>query len=93
LRRQGRLVEPALSQALAAKPSLEAAQRIELLLGEFGNEEFGLTGERLRTHRAVQFLEIVGTPEARRVLERLATGAERAAETQLARSALLRLPK
>jgi WD40 repeat protein len=93
LRRQGRLVEPALRQAVEAKPSLEVLRRIERLLAELGNEEIGLTGERLRTHRAVHLLEIVGTPEARRVLERLATGAEGAAETQMARAALLRLPK
>jgi WD40 repeat protein len=93
LRRQGRLVEPALRQAVAARPGPEVLHRLELLLSELGNEEIGLTGERLRAYRAVQLLEIVGTPEARRALERLATGAERAAETQMARSALLRVPK
>jgi hypothetical protein len=93
LRRQGRLVEPALRRAVAARPGPEVLKRLELLLAELGNEEIGLSGERLRSYRAVQLLEIVGTPEARRALERLAAGAERAAETQMARSALLRLPK
>jgi hypothetical protein len=61
------------------------------LLGELGNEELGLSGERLRASRAVQLLEITDTPAARQVLEGLATGAELAAGTDMAKSALRRL--
>jgi hypothetical protein len=91
LRLLGRLAEPALRRAVEAKPELEALRRLERLLAELGHDEIGLSGEQLRTHRAVQLLEIIGTPEARRVLERLAAGAERAAETGMARSALRRV--
>jgi hypothetical protein len=90
LRLLGRLAEPALRRAVEAKPELEALRRLERLLAGLGHDEIGLSGERLRAHRAVQLLEIIGTPEARRVLERLAAGAERAAETGMARSALRR---
>jgi hypothetical protein len=93
LRRLGRVAEPALRHAVEASPSLEALRRLERLLAELGNDELGLSGERLRKHRAVQLLEIIGTPAARRVLERLAGGVERAAETEMARAALRRFPK
>jgi hypothetical protein len=93
LRLHGRLVEKAMLQALEAKPGLEVKRRLELLLAGLGKDEIGLTGEGLRNYRAVQLLEIIGTPEARRELERLAAGAELAALTQMVRSALLRLPK
>jgi WD40 repeat protein len=50
------------------------------------------SGETLRRLRAIAVLEKIGTPEARRVLERMATGLERARETRDAKAALRRLP-
>ena len=47
--------------------------------------------ETLRRLRAIAVLEKLGTPEARRVLERLASGFEGARETRDARAALRRL--
>jgi hypothetical protein len=48
-------------------------------------------GETLRRLWAIAVLEKIGTPEARRVLERMASGLEGARETRDARAALLRL--
>jgi hypothetical protein len=48
-------------------------------------------GETLRRLRGVAVLEKIGTPAARRVLERLASGFERARETTDAKASLLRL--
>jgi RNA polymerase sigma factor (sigma-70 family) len=49
------------------------------------------SGETLRRLRAIVVLEKIGTPEARRVLERLASGLEGARETRDAMAALRRL--
>jgi hypothetical protein len=50
------------------------------------------TGETLRRLRAIAVLEKTGIPEARQVLDRLATGFEGARETRDAKAALRRLP-
>jgi hypothetical protein len=50
-------------------------------------------GDALRSVRALQVLEAIGTPEARAVLERLAQGAAEAVETHDARAALRRLAR
>lgn len=52
-----------------------------------------LSAENLRTVRAVEVLERVGTAEARAVLEKLAAGASGAVITVEARAALARLPR
>jgi hypothetical protein len=48
--------------------------------------------ERVQALRAVEVLEWIGTPEARKVLEALATGAPAARLTREARASLGRLP-
>ena len=50
-----------------------------------------LTDEALRQSRAVEVLERIGTPEARRLLDKLAGGAPGALTTASARAALDRL--
>jgi WD40 repeat protein len=86
LEQLGDLVEPALRKKLTEKPPLEVRQRIETLL---------LKTERqmLRTLRAIEVLEHIGTPEAKQVLETLATGAEHARLTREAKASLERLKK
>src|SRR5262249_32487566 len=85
------LAEPALKQALASKPSLELAQRVQRLLERLRGRV--LTPEQVRTMRAVEALEKMGTPGARRALEALARGAPGAHLTEEARAALERLPR
>jgi hypothetical protein len=91
LEKCGELAEAALQKALAAKPSLEAKQRIEQILKKI--EEGSLSGEQVRSLRAVEVLEQIGTPEARRLLETLATGAAEAQLTQEAKAAVERLAR
>jgi RNA polymerase sigma factor (sigma-70 family) len=79
--------EPQLRQALHNPPSAEAKRQIEALLQGLTT----LSPERLREVRAVEALERVGTPEARKALEMLAGGAAGARLTREAKEALRRL--
>ncbi|HYT87319.1 MAG TPA: WD40 repeat domain-containing protein, partial [Gemmataceae bacterium] len=86
-----------LREALMGNPPLEARRRIEQLL--MGIEQLPrrgpgvLSGERLRTLRALQVLERIGTPEARAVMQILAEGRAAARETIAAQAALQRLAR
>jgi hypothetical protein len=85
----GEEAEAALRLALEKDPSAETRRRAEELLASLK----GPSPQRLRVLRAVQLLEWLGTPEARRVLEGLAAGAPEAERTRVAASALMRLGK
>jgi hypothetical protein len=91
LKKLGRLAVPALKKALAGKPPLDVARRLEDLIA--GAAGLAATPEELRAGRAVEVLERIRTPEARDVLKGLAGGAEGALTTQAARAALGRLGK
>jgi RNA polymerase sigma factor (sigma-70 family) len=69
----GPAAAPALRQALAKNASLEVRRRIEHLLENPRSRP--VSGEPLRTLRALAVLEHAGTPEARRLLRVLAEGA------------------
>jgi RNA polymerase sigma factor (sigma-70 family) len=79
----------AIRTALEGKPSLEARRRLEQLLQ--GVE--GWTPERLRSVRALEVLELIGTPEAQHVLTLLAQGASESRLTQEAKASIERLAK
>jgi hypothetical protein len=81
--------EPALRKALAGSPSLEFRRRVEQLLDRLHAPV--PPPEVLRRLRAVEVLEAVGTPEARRLLEKLADGRPTAQLTREARTSLQRL--
>jgi hypothetical protein len=61
-------------------PSLELRRRVEQLL------EHPMSAEALRTLRALAVLELVGTPEARRLLQTLSEGVAGAWLTQEAKA-------
>jgi hypothetical protein len=85
----GRFAEGALRQALAKKPNLETHRRLEELLNKLSDDV--VTGEHLRALRAVEVLEMIDTPEARKVLQALAAGDPAAELTRAAKGALGRL--
>jgi WD40 repeat protein len=85
----GDLAGPALRRAREGRLALEARRRLDLLLEKL--EQHPPAGDRLRALRAVEVLERVGTPGARRLLESLAGGAPAAWLTREARAALERL--
>jgi RNA polymerase sigma factor (sigma-70 family) len=84
----GEDAEPALRQALANKPSAEARQRLERILA---GPRVVRAPDLLRSLRALQILEAIGDPPARRLLGTLANGAAASPLTREARAALERL--
>jgi hypothetical protein len=91
LEKLGPLARPALRQALAGEPSPEVRRRVEELLQR--QEPSHLGPEDLRTWRAIEALEQVGTPQAQRVLEKLTGGVPGPRTTEEARAALQRLAR
>jgi WD40 repeat protein len=88
LRKAGPTAAPALRKALTANPSAQVKQQAEVLLADL--DQVRLTGDELRAGRAVEVLEMIGTPEARQVLTALAGGAAGARATEAAKAALER---
>jgi HEAT repeat protein len=87
----GGLAEAVLRKALDGKPSPEVRRRVEDLLGQLEGKAEDPQERRLL--RAIEVLERLGTPEARRLLDKLAketTGARAARE---AKASMERLDK
>jgi WD40 repeat protein len=83
--------EYSLRRALKNNPSVEARKRIEELLAEM--KPWADSLERLREVRAVEVLESLGTPEARRLLRTLSEGAAHPRLTCAAKASLQRSAK
>lgn len=81
----------ALRRALSNRPSMEVRRRIEDVLSKL--EPSTLPPETLQVLRAIEILEHIGTPTARRCLEALAKGAADARQTREAKASLRRLTK
>jgi WD40 repeat protein len=85
------LAGPALRKLLASQPPPEVRQRVEKLVARL--EQRVPAGEALRTQRALELLEQIGTPEARQLLQTLAGGTPEARLTQDVKKSLERLAK
>jgi WD40 repeat protein len=91
LTRLGEVAVPLIRTALAGDVSPEARKRLEALLAK---EPWRLpTGETLRSLRAIEVLEIIGTSEAITVLEELAKGTPGATVTLAAKESLQRMKR
>ncbi len=86
----GDQAEPALQAALTGKPSPELRRRTEKLLEQLDPAK---SPQLLRSLRAVEALEHIGTAEAQQVLATVAIGAPKARLTQEAKASLDRLAK
>jgi hypothetical protein len=84
----GELAAPMVRQTLENNPSLEARRSLEALIKR---PCLVRTAETRRRVRAVEVLERIASPEARRILSDLAGGAAHAPETQEAKAAIERL--
>lgn len=91
LEKLGERAIPSYRKALASKPSLETRRRVDDLLDKAQRAWWDVSGERLRSLRAVEALELAGTEEARDVLKTLAAGASGTRLTEEAKAALQRL--
>jgi WD40 repeat protein len=87
LRELGRFAEPGLRDLLRTMPPLEVRQRVVEILRALEEEP---SPEYLRALRAVEVLDLVGSPEARKALEALAGGAPESELTRQAKAALRR---
>ena len=67
LEMMGVLAEPALRKVLEGKPSLEVTRRVEKLLDNIEKR----SAARWQMYRAMEALELIGTAEAKQVLESL----------------------
>jgi hypothetical protein len=85
----GDLAEPALRKALAGDPPLVLRQRVERLL----NKRLTPAAGQMRDRRAVELLELIGSPDARHLLQSLADGLPGTRLTREARWAMQRLTK
>jgi hypothetical protein len=89
LERAGESARAALEKVLAASPSAEVRRRADSLLAKLDD---GIPGaDELRELRGLEALEMMGTAEAREVIEGLAKGDPTARLTREAKAALQRL--
>ncbi len=87
----GTAIVPTLHAALTADPAYEQWARLKALLTALDHPVFVLPGDRLRTKRAIQVLEMVGSAQAKELLGVLADGEPGALQTRDAKAALERL--
>jgi WD40 repeat protein len=85
----GETAVPQVRTALEANPSAEARKRLKALLAKAKSRL--PTGETLRSLRAIEVLEMIGTAEAKSVLKDLARGTADAWVTRAAQAALERI--
>jgi len=91
LEKLGATAPDALRQALLGQPSPELRRRAESILGKLDTTE--ARAARRQMLRALEVLEQLDTPEARKLLESLGQGAPESRLTQEAKAALDRLRK
>jgi predicted NAD/FAD-dependent oxidoreductase len=90
LQKIGELAISTFDKVLTSNPSLEMRNRVETMRKQSDPDSMILKGERLRKYRAVEVLERIGSPEARRLLTTYAKGAPGALLTTSADAALKR---
>jgi hypothetical protein len=93
LEKLGEAASEACRKALEGQLSPEVRRRLEALARQQADQAWDFSADKLRTLRALEVLELAGTPEARQLLARLANGLPSAWQTREARAALERLQR
>ena len=88
----GDLIVPTLKKALSGRSSQETRIQVQRLLDRLASAELP-PPDLMRALRAVEVLEQVGTPDARRALETLVKGTPDAKLTRDAKAALERMER
>jgi WD40 repeat protein len=92
LEKMGRWIEDPLKKALEGTPNIEVRRRVELILERITKEGgLSMDQEYWRIGRALGVLEQDGSPEARKMMQRIAEGAAAAHLRDMAQVALRRL--
>jgi len=91
LARLGETAATALREIAEKPPSLEVSRQVKELLEKLKNERKTPSAEQIRVLRAMEVLERMATPEAKRLLDELAKGASEARLTREAATAHERL--
>jgi RNA polymerase sigma factor (sigma-70 family) len=91
LEKAGAAALHALRKTLEERPTLEIRRRLEQLIEKQEREQWSPSAENLRSRRALEVLERVGTAEAKDALTSLANGAPGAWQTLYTKAALERL--
>lgn len=92
LQELGALARPALQAVLANQPSLEMRRRIEKILQEVSVPNRLIpVGDLCRGYRAVHVLELLNTPEARKLLSKVAEGSSHSPLSTQGKAVLRRL--
>jgi hypothetical protein len=91
LEAMGELAMAAYRKTLESQPTLEVRRRLEALLAKAAESQRAPSGDRLRALRAVELLERIGTPEAKKTIADVASGAPGALVTEDAKGSLERL--
>lgn len=89
LEKRGLAIEGALRKALRSRPTLEVRKRLEALLEKLYS--LRRAPATIRQERAIEVLEHLATPEARKLLQTLAAGEPQARSTGDAKASLERL--
>jgi hypothetical protein len=80
-------------EALKGRPACESRRRLQQIVERQEQDRLSPSAESLRARRALEVLELTGTPEAHRLMEALAGGARDARLTRDARAALDRMAR
>jgi hypothetical protein len=91
LEQLGELAEGTLLTALAGRPPIEVRRRIDRILEANKSRRLNPPPDQVRLARAVEVLERIGDPAARKLLATLAQGAPEGPLTRDAEGALQRL--
>jgi WD40 repeat protein len=91
LEKLAELAEPALKARLADEPSLDLKQRLDKLLEQLAGP--ATVPEHVRAMRGIETLELIATPEARQLVEKMTEGAPESRVTRAAKATLERMTR